>query len=67
MSSRTYPPSGGRATTVGPVVLPEMVGASFVLWFAVDGTGVFEAIGGYSSQGLRAGLRSHVALWGHGE
>jgi hypothetical protein len=52
MSSRTRSPSGGTENTVGPVAVPEDVGASLVLWLAAGGAGAFETIDGRASRGL---------------
>ena len=44
MSSATQSPAGGEAAVVGPVTAPNDVRASFVLWLAAVGAGVFETI-----------------------
>ena len=44
MSSRTHSPSGGTVNMVRPVAAPKDVRASFVLWLAAVGAGVFETI-----------------------
>lgn len=44
MSARTHSPSGGTVNMVGPVAAPKDIRASFVLWLAAVGAGLFETI-----------------------
>jgi len=56
MGSPTHPPSGVTANRVLTVAAPEDVGASYVLWLAAVGVGVFETIDAHASRGSGAGL-----------
>jgi hypothetical protein len=55
MSSRTRPPSGVTANTLGAVATPEDVGASSHVRLAAVGAGVFESIDGHPSQWFVSG------------
>jgi len=55
VSSRIRPPSGGTANTLGPIVVPEDVGASFNVRLAAVGAGVFETINGHPSRWFMSG------------